>query len=107
MEKESYTRTLLKMFKIEFWYIFNAVFINYFSITIVEFNMQTGRPVCMSFTLEGRGEHYVKLSMRWCRGWVRTGRAAFIIKQVQKPLGSAVGIHFDFGFCRPIPATST
>jgi hypothetical protein len=58
----------------------------------------------MSFTLEGRGEHYVKLSMRWCRGWVRTGRAAFIIKQVQKPLSSAVGIHFDFGFCRPIPS---
>ena len=33
----------------------DAVFINYFAITIVEFNLQTGRPVCMSFTLEGRG----------------------------------------------------
>jgi hypothetical protein len=47
-----------------------------FSITIVEFNLQTGRPVCMSFTIEGRGEYYVKLSMRWCRGWVRIGRVA-------------------------------
>ncbi|EFX86909.1 hypothetical protein DAPPUDRAFT_235674 [Daphnia pulex] len=28
---------------------------------VVEFNLQTGRPVCMSFTLEGRGEYYVKL----------------------------------------------
>ncbi|EFX73316.1 hypothetical protein DAPPUDRAFT_109952 [Daphnia pulex] len=34
-----------------------------------DFNLQTDRPVCMSFTLEGRGENYVKLSMRWCRGW--------------------------------------
>jgi hypothetical protein len=38
------------------------VFINYFSITIVEFNLQTGRPVCMSFTLEGHGDYSVKLS---------------------------------------------
>ncbi|EFX71496.1 hypothetical protein DAPPUDRAFT_111700 [Daphnia pulex] len=27
------------------------------------------RPVCMSFTFEGHGDHYVKLSMLWCRGW--------------------------------------
>ncbi|EFX86882.1 hypothetical protein DAPPUDRAFT_235619 [Daphnia pulex] len=26
-----------------------------------EFNLQTGRPVCMSFTLEGRGEHNVPI----------------------------------------------
>jgi hypothetical protein len=62
MEKESYTRTLLQ-FKLNFLYFphvpTDAVFINYFSITIVELNLQTGRPACMSFTLEGRGEHYV------------------------------------------------
>ncbi|EFX80416.1 hypothetical protein DAPPUDRAFT_318602 [Daphnia pulex] len=28
----------------------------------LEFNLQTGRPVCMSFTLEGHGDHSVKLS---------------------------------------------
>jgi hypothetical protein len=103
MEKESYTRTLLKMFKIEFWYIFNAVFINYFSITIVEFNMQTGRPVCMSFTLEGRGEHYVKLSMRWRRGWVRTVRVSSLSSRYNSHKAQPFDIHFDFGFCRPIP----
>ncbi|EFX87387.1 hypothetical protein DAPPUDRAFT_235695 [Daphnia pulex] len=28
---------------------------------VVEFNLQTGRPVCMSFTLEGRGENNVPI----------------------------------------------
>jgi hypothetical protein len=79
------------------------VFINYFSITIVEFNLQTGRPVCMSFTLEGRGENYVKLSMRWCRGWVRTGRVASLSSRYKNHKAQPFGIHFYFGYCRPIP----
>jgi hypothetical protein len=74
------------------------VVINYFSITIVEFNLQT---VCMSFTLEGRGEHYVKLSMRWCRGWVRTGRAASLSSRYKSRKAqpfAPFGNHFDFSF---------
>ncbi|EFX87318.1 hypothetical protein DAPPUDRAFT_235836 [Daphnia pulex] len=31
------------------------------------FNLQTGRPVCMSFTLEGRGKHCTQPP---CWGWV-------------------------------------
>ncbi len=46
-------------------------------------NLQKERPVCMSFPFEGHGDHYVKLSMRWCRGWVRTGSVCFIFKQVK------------------------
>ncbi|EFX80927.1 hypothetical protein DAPPUDRAFT_318141 [Daphnia pulex] len=40
----------------------------------LDFNLQMGLPVCMSFTLEGRGKHCAKLSTRWCRGWVITER---------------------------------
>ncbi|EFX84845.1 hypothetical protein DAPPUDRAFT_238258 [Daphnia pulex] len=35
-------------------------------------NLQNEMPVCMSFTLEGHGDLYVKRVMQWCRGWVRT-----------------------------------
>ncbi len=48
---------------------------------------------CISLTLEGHGDHYVKLVMQWCRGWVRTRRFT-------QPLG----IHFDIDCCRPIPS---
>ncbi len=75
------------------------MFINYFSITIVEFNLQTGRPVCMSLTLEGHEEDYVKLSMRWCKGWVRTGRVASLSSRYKSRKAQPFGFHFDFGFC--------
>ncbi|EFX75806.1 LOW QUALITY PROTEIN: hypothetical protein DAPPUDRAFT_249899 [Daphnia pulex] len=29
--------------------------------------IQKERPVCMSLTLEGHGDHYVKRAMQWCR----------------------------------------
>jgi hypothetical protein len=57
----------------------------------------------MSFTLESRGENYVKLSMRWCRGWVRIGRDASLSSRYNSRKAQPFGIHFDFGYCRPIP----
>jgi hypothetical protein len=86
--------------------IADAVFINYFSITIVKFNLQTGRPVCMFFTLEGRGEYYVKLSMRWCRGWVRMKRVPHHYQAGNSRKAQPFGIYFDIGFCRPIPSNA-
>ncbi|XP_046658027.1 uncharacterized protein LOC124352545 isoform X1 [Daphnia pulicaria] len=37
-------------------------------------NLKKERPVCISFTLEGHGDHNVKRVMRRRRGWVRTTR---------------------------------
>jgi hypothetical protein len=37
-------------------------------------NLKKEKTVCISFTFEGHGDHYVKRVMQWCRGWVRTGR---------------------------------
>ncbi|EFX79878.1 hypothetical protein DAPPUDRAFT_319206 [Daphnia pulex] len=45
-------------------------------------NLQNERPVCMSFTFEGHGDHYLKIVIQWCRGWVRTGSVCFIAKQI-------------------------
>jgi hypothetical protein len=58
----------------------------------------------MSFTLEGRGEYYVKLSMRWCRDWVRMKRVASLSSRYNSRKVQPFGIHFDVGFCRPIPS---
>jgi hypothetical protein len=58
----------------------------------------------MSFTLEGRGEYYVKLSMRWCRDWVRMKRVASLSSRYNSSKTQPFGIHFDIGFCRPIPS---
>jgi hypothetical protein len=41
--------------------------------------LQKERPVCIS--IEGHGDHYLKLFMQWCRGWVRTGRFASLSKR--------------------------
>ncbi len=32
-------------------------------------NLKKEKPVCISFTFEGHGDHYVKRVMQWCRGW--------------------------------------
>ncbi|EFX69929.1 hypothetical protein DAPPUDRAFT_328638 [Daphnia pulex] len=39
------------------------------------------RPVSMTLTLEGHGDHYVKRVMQWCRGWVRMTRVASLSKR--------------------------
>jgi hypothetical protein len=44
----------------------------------------------------------VKLSMRWCRGWSRTGRVASLSSKFKSPKTQPFGIHFHF--CRPIPS---
>ncbi|EFX71526.1 hypothetical protein DAPPUDRAFT_111702 [Daphnia pulex] len=44
------------------------------------------RPVCMSFTFEGHGDHYVKLSMLWCRGWTHP-------QQQRQPAGGKASLY--------------
>jgi hypothetical protein len=52
-----------------------------------------GQFACPSLTFEGLGDHYVKLSMLWCRGWVRT----------ESFHNHLVFILIIF-FCKPIPS---
>ncbi|EFX77671.1 hypothetical protein DAPPUDRAFT_247331 [Daphnia pulex] len=37
-------------------------------------NLKKERAVRLSFTFEGHGDHYEKLLIQWCRGWVRKER---------------------------------
>jgi hypothetical protein len=66
-------------------------------------NLKKERPVCIFFTLEGHGDHYVKRVMRRRRGWVRTTRVALLSSRYS----IAARPSFDIGCCRPFPATST
>ncbi|EFX80775.1 hypothetical protein DAPPUDRAFT_243308 [Daphnia pulex] len=52
------------------------------------------RPICMSFTLEGRGHLYEKLSMRWCR--VNSG-AVLLFGVVSLKVGSTTGLLMSSG----------
>ncbi|EFX86994.1 hypothetical protein DAPPUDRAFT_235833 [Daphnia pulex] len=40
---------------------------------VIPFTHPQQRPICMSFTLESRGDHYENLSMRWCKVGSTTG----------------------------------
>ena len=51
-----------------------------------------------------RGILRVKLSMRWCRGWVRTGRVASLSSRCNSRKVQPFGFHFDIFCCRPIPS---
>jgi hypothetical protein len=48
-----------------------------------------------------------KTGMWWFRGWVRTTRVSTLSSRYNNRKGKLFGIHFDIGFCRPIPSNVT
>ncbi|EFX83487.1 hypothetical protein DAPPUDRAFT_240075 [Daphnia pulex] len=68
---------------------------NLATINQVEFKLQTCRPVCMSFTLEGHGEHYTHPQQRQ----PKEGKASLHFLHVRRPIPSNANLKKERPVC--------